>query len=615
MAPLVVAFAIMVAPARLRSLLVYAGAAAVAAGSVALLVQERSADITFYALDTHLADRGIVGAEMVIAALLLGLAARFRKPLLVVPVLLQAGFTLAAEFGHHIIPAEYPLFCDSFSVIMALIIGVIGGLIAVHAVGYMADYQAHHEGKDHRRGFFAVFFLFLSAMFGLVFSNSLTWMFAFWEITTLCSFLLIAYPRTQEAINNAFTALIMNLVGGVGFAAAIYLLAASHIPLELNRLVGSGVTLLLPAVLICFAGLAKSAQLPFSSWLLGAMVAPTPISALLHSSTMVKAGVYVIIRLAPVVQGTFAGLMLAMVGCTTFVVASLLAVSQSNAKRVLAYSTIANLGLIVTCAAAGSAQAVWAAILLVIFHAVAKALLFLAVGTTEHQIASRDIEDMQGLIIRLPKLAFALLVGIAGMFLAPFGMLISKWAAMEALIVVNPLLPVMVCFGSSATLFFWGKWMGKLLAANQEMKPLPWNVSRNERIALGGLMILTIGMCGLFPVVSNELIDPYLYYVHHAVHSMGQGNLTIMALMLGLLAILPLSLLYRGGAHTRRATPYLAGANIAGSGRFTGSMGQTHSAGLRNYYLAELFGEARIQPIGLWLSALFIVALLVTGGL
>jgi NADH:ubiquinone oxidoreductase subunit 5 (subunit L)/multisubunit Na+/H+ antiporter MnhA subunit len=176
--------------------------------------------------------------------------------------------------------------------------------------------------------------------------------------------------------------------------------------LGLDQVLVSGKALILiPAALIGFAGLTKAAQMPFSSWLVGAMVAPTPVSALLHSSTMVKAGVYILVRFAPVFQGTVVGYTLAFVGAFTFIIASGIAISQTNAKRVLAYSTIANLGLIVACAGIGTAEAIWAAILLIIFHAISKSLMFLSVGTVEHRIKSREIEDMNGLIVRMPRIA------------------------------------------------------------------------------------------------------------------------------------------------------------------------------------------------------------------
>jgi ech hydrogenase subunit A len=185
-----------------------------------------------------------------------------------------------------------------------------------------------------------------------------------------------------------------------------------------------------PAALLCFAGMTKSAQFPFSSWLLGAMVAPTPVSALLHSSTMVKAGVYLVLRMAPVITGSGVGLAVALIGSGTFLLTSIAAITANDAKKVLAYSTIANLGLIVLCGGIGTSAAIWAGVLLIIFHALAKCLLFLCVGIVEHKLHSRDIEAMSGLLLKLPRLGIMMLIGMAGMFLAPFGMLISKWAVL-----------------------------------------------------------------------------------------------------------------------------------------------------------------------------------------
>ena len=140
---------------------------------------------------------------------------------------------------------------------------------------------------------------------------------------------------------------------------------------------------------------------------------------LLHSSTMVKAGVFLILKLAPCLgwgnaeygMVNYAGIMVMAVGGITFLLASFAAISQSNAKRVLAYSTIANLGLIVVCGGIGTAAAVWAGIMLIIFHAVTKSLLFLCVGTAEHNIGSRNIEDMDGLFDRMPRLAACMMIG------------------------------------------------------------------------------------------------------------------------------------------------------------------------------------------------------------
>jgi len=147
------------------------------------------------------------------------------------------------------------------------------------------------------------------------------------------------------------------------------------------------------------------------------MVAPTPSSALLHSATMVKAGVYLLIRLAPLLAGTTIGKVIALLGAVTFLASSIIAISKSDAKKILAYSTISNLGLIVTCAAIGTQESLWAAILLLIFHSISKSLLFLTGGSVEHQIGSRNVEDMDILLQVSRRLSVYMIVGIAGMFL------------------------------------------------------------------------------------------------------------------------------------------------------------------------------------------------------
>ena len=238
---------------------------------------------------------------------------RARRPLIVALMLAQAGLMAVAGVGARLASWRRPttFLVDKFSVIMALINGVVGGGICLYALGYMREYHevAHREVADRRPLFFALLFIFMGAMFGIIFANNLLWLFLFWEITTLCSFLLIGYTQTEEARQNALRALVMNLAGGLAFALAIVWFHRQSGSIELQALITSKHSLaLLPAALLCFAGITKSAQLPFSSWLLGAMVAPTPVSALLHSSTMVKAGVYLVLRMAPVITGHDGGL-------------------------------------------------------------------------------------------------------------------------------------------------------------------------------------------------------------------------------------------------------------------------------------------------------------------
>ena len=602
---------------KLRGLIVRAGALGISLGSLYLAYLFLGKETSYFPVESSLIEHGVFLGEMAVTLFLLYKCKDIKKSEWWIPVLIvaQTGIMLYCEFVAKLPHVTNALYIDNFSVIMALIIGIIGSLICVYSVQYMKEYHHHHpEMKDRQRSFFFVMFLFLSAMFGVVFANNLVWLFLCWEVTTMCSFIMIGYPKTEEATRNAFRALGLNLLGGLAFVIAIYYLVTQGLggekTIELDKLLsGAKVLALVPAILISFAGITKSAQMPFSSWLLGAMVAPTPVSALLHSSTMVKAGVFIIVKFAPVLQGTVPGYMVALVGGVTFLMTSLLAVTQSNAKRVLAYSTIANLGLIVACAGIGTYETIWAAILLIIFHAVSKGLLFLGVGTIEHKIGSRDIEDMSGLIVTRPALAMVMLIGILGMFLAPFGMLISKWATLQAFINSSPpILAVLLAFGSAPTLFFWTKWMGKILSVRQGDTKATNGASGDEWTALGLLALLTVAACGLFPLVAVKAIEPYILSVFGQGVILGQGNIIIMSIMLGLMIFLPIGFTLLPKKLTR-VPSYLAGANVEGSLTYRGAMGINREVGLRNYYLSGFLSEQKLTIASIVTTIIIIFAM------
>jgi ech hydrogenase subunit A len=565
-------------------------------------------------LSVHLVNHLMTALEIGIGLYVVVVGWRARRPLIVALTLGQAGLVLGFEWqqGAHLVVA-HNLFVDKFSVTMALINGVVGGGICLYALGYMREYHEvqHREVADRRPLFFALMSVFLGAMFGIIFSNNLLWLYFFWEVTTLCSFLLIGYRRNEESQRNALRALEMNLMGGLAFAVAIVWFHAGSGSVELQTLLQSTKAVaLIPAALLCLAGMTKSAQLPFSGWLLGAMVAPTPVSALLHSSTMVKAGVYLVLRLAPVVSGTAVGTVVALVGAVTFLVGSFAAIGATDAKKVLAYSTVANLGLIVLCGGIGTGEAVWAGLLLIVFHAVAKCLLFLCVGVVEHTLHSREIEAMSGLILRMPRVSVMMQIGMAGMFLAPFGMLISKWAVLKAVVDTMPLLTVFIVYGSAATLFFWVKWMGKLLEVVQPHAAQERDVTGHEWMALYGLAGLTFGTCLFFPFLSARFIEPYVADIFGRSVTMAYGNWTIMTLMLAVIALFPLSFL-NYGRRVRVTDAYLGGANVQSSLRFRGAVGAVHEVSMKNYRLDGIFGEARLLRWGVLSGIVLMAALLV----
>jgi ech hydrogenase subunit A len=540
-------------------------------------------------------------------------------------------FTIA-----HDVNVRVDLYADGLSVIMALVIGIIGGGICIYALGYMKDFRAHElahhdahaaatsasatasvtapppQTKDRRPVFFALLFLFLSAMFGIVFSNNLGWLFTAWEVTTVCSFALIGYTRTEEAVNNSFRQIVMNLLGGLAFAVALVFLGAQNV-LELDVLISQGSLGLcaLPIALIALAGMTKAAQAPFQSWLLGAMVAPTPTSALLHSSTMVKAGVFILIKLAPAFGFNGNGIMVMLVGALTFLFCSAMAISQSNAKRVLAYSTVANLGLIVACAGVGTPEAVWAAVFLLVFHAAAKSLLFLCVGTAEHHIDSRDIEDMDNLFVRMPALARLMALGVLTMFIAPFGMLISKWATIVSLVETNNLaLLVILAFGSAVTFMFWTKWLGKLLAIAQVDKNVEKTVHISEWASIALMAVLVVGLSIGFPFISEQVVVPFLAQFSLDVFSHGGSgdwlaaplaaidfdNLLIMAIIV-LVTIVSFAV-FLGRSKKRGAPIYLSGVGLDFEKRsFRNALSGESESVQRNWYMEGWFSEKALAPL------------------
>lgn len=561
---------------------------------------------------------GIIGVECFLVVLITVLSLKYKKYYAALLSIAQTAFIFWYEFSGTMPSAtgDY-LYVDQLTVIMVLIIAIVGTLITVYACGYMSDYHHHHtEIKDRRNYFFALMYVFIGAMFGLVLSNNIIWIYFFWEITSVCSFLLIGYTKTKEAIDNCFKALWMNLLGGCGFAVGIVWIGVKTGISDIQTLMatGNGAELVIPVICLAFAALTKSAQLPFSKWLLGAMVAPTPSSALLHSATMVKAGVYLLIRLAPLMSGQISGYMVGLVGGLTFLAMSMLAITASDGKRVLAYSTLSNLGLITACAGIGTHETIWAAVFLVIFHAVSKALLFQTVGSIEHQTGSREIETMHGLVRRYPALTWMLVIGIFGMFLAPFGMLISKWAALKAFVdtglhsggnvilsIVSTILVLCICFGSATTLLYWAKWLATVLASNPADRKHKNTLSNNQWVSLIAHSVMMIAIVFLFPLISSKIVVPY---VGTGAQAISRENIYFTIIMIVFIFVIP-TLTYFLIARNRpfpKADRYFNGAGCGDQVGFVDSFGHEKKEFLTNWYMEDIFGEDKMYKPSVYTS-------------
>jgi len=463
----------------------------------------------------------ITALDYVLMAFFIYLGYRARSWIAVAAAVAQIVVIGLFEAAHGLETSAEPFILDRLSLVLVSVCCIIGSLIAVFAVHYM-------EGRKKQGRFFAFVLLFLAAMNGAVLSNDLLWLFFFWEVTTLCSFYLILHDETPEAKASARLALEITLGGGVALAVGIVYTAVELGTLELRGLMATadlaGLALIVPALFV-IGGMTKSAQPPFQSWLLGAMVAPTPVSALLHSSTMVNLGVYAILRMAPLIK-LYQPLtvVVALMGGLTFAATAVLALTQSNAKRVLAYSTIGNLGLIVMCVGINTPASLVAAVFVLLFHAVSKGMLFLAVGVIDHEMGTKDIEDMEGVVDRYPFVAYVILLGAVSMMLPPFGLFAGKWLSVEASTQL-PLLLLLLGLGSAATILYYTKWVGRLISRSEDPPGEPEHLSGYYRVPLGTISAMILGLSVIAPFLARDFVFQSLPAGYGNPASSGATNL------------------------------------------------------------------------------------------
>jgi multicomponent Na+:H+ antiporter subunit A len=296
---------------------------------------------------------------------------------------------------------------DGLSLLFAIMITAIGALIVLFSSRYFAD--------DPTAGrFFATLFGFMGSMLGVVLADNIFALFVFWELTGFTSFLLIGFDQERaQSRSSAIQAFVVTGTGGMGLLAAAALIDLGTGSHELSALIAGPSLRQLAAyhwiaALVLLAAFTKSAQTPFHFWLPNAMAAPTPVSAYLHSATMVKAGLYLVARMTPILGGTafWIGLT-ATVGAITMIVGAWRAVAETDLKRVLAYSTISALGLLMMLLGLGGEMAVTAALVYLLAHAAYKGALFLIAGTLEHETGTRDVKHLGGLRQAMPASALA----------------------------------------------------------------------------------------------------------------------------------------------------------------------------------------------------------------
>jgi multicomponent K+:H+ antiporter subunit A len=336
----------------------------------------------------------------------------------------------------------FSLRLDGFAWVFTVVVTAIGFLIVLYARYYMSP-------QDPVPRFFSFLLAFMGSMLGVVLSGNLIQLVFFWELTSLTSFLLIGYwHQNAAARDGARMALVVTSAGGLCLLAGVLVIGHIVGSYDLERVLASreaiqSHALYVPALVLVLAGaLTKSAQFPFHFWLPNAMAAPTPVSAYLHSATMVKLGVFLMARLWPVLAGTDEWIwIVGVAGLVSFIYGGYLAIFQNDLKGLLAYSTISHLGLITLLLGLNSSLAAVAAMFHTMNHAMFKASLFMATGIIDHETGTRDIRRLSGLYRCMPITATLATVAAAAMAGVPLlnGFLSKEMFFAEALVVEGPL--------------------------------------------------------------------------------------------------------------------------------------------------------------------------------
>lgn len=481
---------------------------------------------------------------------------------------------------------ELKFYLDGLSLLMALLICGIGALVCVYGGSYL-------KGHAHLGRFYLLLLAFMGSMLGLVLAGNLLVLFVFWELTSITSFLLIGFEHEDgEARGAALQALIITGGGGLAMLAGFVLwgqIGGGNYDVQALLAGGDGVkssSLYLPVLLLILAGaFTKSAQFPFHFWLPRAMQAPTPISAYLHSATMVKAGVYLLARLAPALGGSVAWVgIVTTVGALTMVTGSVLAFYQTNLKRLLAYSTISALGAMVMLLGVGTEYAAKAALVFLFAHALYKGALFMVAGIVDHETGTQDVEDLGGLRSVMPVTAtVAVLAAISFAGVAPMFGFIGKEMLFEAVLETSSgggrfrlaLIAVAVLAGTMfvtvaaivAVRPFFGKFKATPKAAH-EAKVQMW---------FAPALLASAGVAfGIFPnVIADNFITPAVaaIYPNATPLKLALWHGLNVPLGLSVASIIGGLLLYRAWGNLRRATTWTKDFSQFGLERIFVSLG------------------------------------------
>ncbi|TNC61052.1 monovalent cation/H+ antiporter subunit A [Rubellimicrobium roseum] len=509
------------------------------------------------------------------------------------------------------------LFLDPLGFLFAGLILGIGLLVMIYARSYLG------RCEDWGR-FFVVLLLFQGAMLGIVLSNNVLLLVVFWELTSLTSFLLIGYwGERAESRRGARMALVVTGAGGLSLLGGLLMLGSIAGSYELTEILGQreaiqASPLYLPSLLLILGGcFTKSAQFPFHFWLPQAMAAPTPVSAYLHSATMVKAGVFLLARLWPVLAGTEEWFVIvASAGLVTMVLGAAVALFQDDLKGLLAYSTVSHLGLLTMLLGFGTPEAAIVAVLHIINHAAFKAALFMNAGIVDHETGTRNFRHLGGLMGLMPIAGMlALLAGASMAGLPPFGGFLSKELMLEEAAHTvwggsDWVVPALATLGAALSVAYSLRYVGHVYFGPQVSTPKP---AHDAPLGLWGPSAVLVAVAVLAGIIPQTLLGSLVSAVAGAVTGGPAPYLSLKlwhgvtpALLLSLLAV-GLGLMAFGavGALSRLRPPLpearrIFDATLDGAVRGSRQLTQAIHAPSLQRTLAALFAVAVALAAAAW---------------
>jgi proton-translocating NADH-quinone oxidoreductase chain N len=400
------------------------------------------------------------------------------------------------------IPMQYHV--DGLSLIFALMATGIGSAILLYCIDYMS-----HE-KEGLTRFYVLMLIFITGLVNLVFSANLLGIYLSWELIGLCSYFLVGFwYKETKATNGARKVLVMTHIPGYGLLAGILLLYHSSGSLIWTDPAVSAAFTTGIFILMLVAAMAKSVMFSLHTWIPEAMNAPTPVSALLHSACYVKAGVYLIARMYSMAHWEHAwNITVITIGCVTIFVGAIFALSQTDLKRMLAYSTISQLGYIITGLGIGTNLGIAAALFYCLSHGLFKGTLFLCAGAVQHATGTRDMRQLGGLATRMPWTARIWLIAAAAIVGVPLtNGFIAKWMLLDAALDANLLAVVVVAWLVSViTAIYMLKATVSIFYGTAPVWLQKANVQDAEPSMLGGMGILA-GLCILFGLAPQILFS------------------------------------------------------------------------------------------------------------